>query len=99
LKNRKFHFQLRTLKDEKGESWSVSKIAHRIYVNRSRLNDVINDKPGHGGNTRAKVVKFLTQQFPEQVTSLLTALGWNEHGEIITGAVGQEASHLTKVST
>ena len=88
MKNRDFHFKLRKLKDESGQPWTVARIAEAIFVNRSRLNDVFNNLPGHGGNTRRKVVKFLSQKFPNQAIGLLTALGWDEHGEI-TAAVGE----------
>ena len=82
MKNRDFLLLLRKLKDESGQPRTVSRIADAMFLNRSRLNDIFNNKPGHGGNTRGKVVKFFGQRFPGQGPELLKALRWNERGEI-----------------
>lgn len=64
---------------------TVGRLAEAIFVNRAHLNDVLNNKPGRGGNTRWKVAKYLRQQFPDRAAELLAALGWeiqttDEHG-------------------
>ena len=82
MNNRKFHFQLRTLKDAAGRRWTVDRIAEAIYVNRSHLNCVLNNQPGRGRATRPKVIAFLKRHLPEQQDSLLAALGWDAKGNI-----------------
>ena len=99
MKNRDFLFLLRKLKDESGQPWTVSKIADAMFLNRSRLNDSFNNKPGHGGNTRGKVVKFFGQRFPGQAPELLTALGWNERGEITPPQLEPNVAYGTTSST
>ncbi len=84
MKNRKFHFQLRTLKDGAGRRWTVGRIAEAIYVNRSHLNCVLNNQPGRGKATRRKVVIFFERHLPEQREGLLAALGWDTAGNITT---------------
>lgn len=64
MKNRVFHKLLRRLTDEQGRPYTVGKIAEGIFSNRAHLNDVLNNKPNHGGNTRWKVVKFLKRIAP-----------------------------------
>lgn len=81
--NRQFHWQLRKLTDENGKTWTVTLIAYEMFISRARLTDVINNKSGHGGQTRPKVVRFLKRKFPAQFHDLLKALKWNELGEII----------------
>ena len=76
MKNREFHFKLRKLRTASGERWTVGRIASTIYVSRARLNDVLNNKEGHGGQTRAKVARFFDNHLPEQKAELLAALGW-----------------------
>ena len=82
MKNRKFHFLLRKLKDRAGRRWTVGRIAATIYVSRPRLNDVLNNLPGRGRFTRPKVVKFLEEHLPDQRAALLAALGWDEAGNV-----------------
>ena len=81
--NRNFHFRLRKLKDSAGLPWTVGRMAETIYVSRPRLNDALNNKTGHGGRTRTKVVKFLERHLPEQKADLLQALGWDGDGNIL----------------
>ena len=80
MKNREFHFKLRKLRTASGERWTVGRIAETIYVSRARLNDVLNNKQGHGGQTRAKVVKFFDKHMPEQKAELMAAMGWSVEG-------------------
>jgi hypothetical protein len=83
MKNRKFHFTLRQLKDRAGRRWTVGRIADTIYCSRSRLNDALNNKIGHGGLTRAKVVRFFDEHLPKEKAQLLEALGWDEGGNLM----------------
>ena len=83
MKNRDFHFQLRSLRTATGERWTVGRIAETIYVNRARLNDVLNNQSGHGGQTRAKVVRFFEKHLPEHQAQLLAALGWDAEGNVL----------------
>ncbi|HUA39198.1 MAG TPA: hypothetical protein VMA35_12475 [Candidatus Sulfopaludibacter sp.] len=99
MKNRGFLFLLRKLTDEPGQPWTVSKIADAMFLNRSRLNDVFSNKPGHGGNTRGKVVKFFLQRFPGQAPELLRSLGWNERGEITPPQLDPKVAYGTSSST
>ena len=77
--NRKFHFQLRELKDDKGRRWTVGRMAETMFVSRMHLNCVLNNKRG-GAAARRKVVKFLKLHLPQQEKELLKALGWDEDG-------------------
>jgi hypothetical protein len=83
MKNPKFHLQMKDLRTDSGERWTVGRIAETIYVSRSRLNDVLNNKSGQGGLTRSKVVKFFGKHLPEQKSQLLAALGWDDHGRLV----------------
>ncbi len=80
MKNRKFHFLLRTLRTATGKRWTVGRIAETIYVGRSRLNDVLNNTPGQGALTRPKVVRFLGEHLADKKAELLEALGWDLEG-------------------
>jgi len=82
MKNRKFHFLLRSLRTANGERWTVGRIAETIYVGRSRLNDVFNNAPGQGAMTRPKVVRFLGEHLADKKAELLAALGWDGEGNI-----------------
>ncbi|MDE2099465.1 MAG: hypothetical protein KGL39_19595 [Patescibacteria group bacterium] len=62
---------------------TVGRIAEEIYVSRPRLNDVLNNTPGHGGRTRPKVVKFFEKNLPQHKAELLAALGWDDEGKIL----------------
>lgn len=83
-KNKLFYRLLRAVKDETGKrpKWTVEKIAESIYVNRCHLTDVLNNKPGHGGQIRPKLVRFFRENF-EQWRAILQALGWDEDGRIV----------------
>lgn len=83
-KNKMFYRLLRAVKDPSGKRplWTLEKIGKEIYVNRSHLTDVINNKPRHGAQTRPKLVRFFKQHF-EQWQAILEALGWDEEGNII----------------
>ena len=93
MNNRKFHFQLRTLKDSAGRRWTVGRIAEAIYVNRSHLNCVLNNQAGRGKVTRRKVVTFFERHLPEQRGELLAALGWDAKGNIKQPTVLADGHH------
>ncbi len=61
---------------------TVGRIASAIFVNRAHLNDVLNNKPNHGGRTRWKVARFLKRSFPAKAPELLAALGWDDKGNL-----------------
>ena len=95
MKNRTFHFTLRKLTlpcdcagtcpecgGKRTVRLTVERMAAAIFVNRAHLTDVLNNKPGHGGNTRWKVVKFLKQKQPAHAAALLDALGWDADGNV-----------------
>lgn len=83
MKNKKFHFTIRKMVTAEGERLTVGRIAEAIFVNRAHLTDVLNNTPGHGGNTRWKVVEYLKKNHPEKVNDLLAALGWDENGTLL----------------
>jgi len=95
-KNKLFYRLLRAVKDPSGKHplWTVEKIAAAIYVNRSHLNDVLNNKPGHGGQTRPKVARFFKANF-EQSAAILQSLGWDGEGNIVPhGTLDVQQSNL-----
>lgn len=83
-KNKLFYRLLHAVKDETGNrpKWTLEKIAAAIYVNRPHLTDVINNKQGHGKQTRPKLVRFFRENF-EQWRAILSALGWDENGNLV----------------
>jgi hypothetical protein len=104
MKNRSFHFKLRALKDAAGKPMTIQKIADAIYTGRAHLTDVLNNRAGHGANTRPKVVKFLNERFPEKSAELLASLGWDSKGGILGSTESrptgdQNVSHGTFSST
>lgn len=84
-KNHLFYQLLHAVHDPSGRRprWTIEKIAAELYLNRSRLNDVINNKPGHGAHTRPKLVRFFRKNF-EQWPAILQALGWDNTGKIVS---------------
>lgn len=80
--NAKFYFLLHELRAGNRPRWTIEKIAAEIYVNRSHLTDVLNNKPGHGAQTRPKLIKFFKAKFRKQRRwqEILEALGWDENG-------------------
>lgn len=58
-------------------------MADTLFVNRARLNDTLNNKPGYGGQTRKKVVALFDRHLPEHKRQLISALGWTETGGLV----------------
>src|SRR4051812_23447348 len=95
MKNRKLHWLLREPKDERGKPlWTVEKIAEAIYCNRSRVTDTLNNKPGHGAQTRPKLRKFFRKHFPDTYEQLIESLGWGEGSKTKTRKVTRETFHV-----
>jgi hypothetical protein len=81
-RNAKFQWLLQEPKDERGlPRWTVSRMAEAIYCNRSHVGDVLNNKPGHGAQTRGKLIKFFRKEFPKRWPEILESLGWGEGGQ------------------
>jgi len=77
MKNKQFHFRLRKLRRADGRPWTVGRMAAAIGANRAHLTDVLNNTPGHGGQTRPKVLRWMEKEFPPATVAALTqALGW-----------------------
>ena len=51
-------------------------MAEAIYSNRAHVNDVLNNKPGHGYQTRRKLIVFFKKEFPKAWPEILEALNW-----------------------
>ena len=76
VKNTKFYWLLHERKaPDRRPQWTVTRLAGAIGANRAHVNDVLNNKPGHGCRTRPKLVALFRLEFPnwEQV---LKSLDW-----------------------
>lgn len=83
MRHDRFQYLLEQVRDERGKRrWTVARIAERIGSNRSHVNEVLNNKPGHGYRTRRKLVGFFKANF-ENWNELLAALGWKEDGGFV----------------
>ncbi len=83
IRNGRFHYLLEQPKDSAGERlWTVEKVAEAIYSSRAHVTEVLNNKPGRGGKTRLKLVRFFKQNFTFW-RDMLAALGWDEDGGIV----------------
>lgn len=79
MKNWRMHQALRCCV-WRGRRLTVSRLAAALKINRPHLTDVLNNTPGHGGQTRPKVARWLVKHFPEQAPAVLGQLGWDERG-------------------
>lgn len=53
-----------------------TRLARLAHTGRSHVSEVLNNKPGHGGQTRKKLAQFLTE-------SELALLGWDKEGNVV----------------
>jgi hypothetical protein len=85
MNNKKFHWLIREPRDARGKPlWTVAKIAQAIYCNRCRVTDALNNKAGHGAQTRPKLARFFKEKFPNTWEQILESLGWDKDGKIPT---------------
>lgn len=92
MKNARFHWLLEQARDERGKRlWTIERISKAIYCGRAHVNEVLNNKPHRGAQTRPKLIAFFKQHFSNW-TEILESLGWREDGCLIphgTSHVGQ----------
>jgi hypothetical protein len=80
MKNVKFHQLLGAPRFADGTPmWTVGRLAAEIESGRSHVNQVLNNVPGRGYQTRRKLVSLFRRNFTYWRDFLIT-LGWDENG-------------------
>lgn len=83
MRSDRFQYLLEQERDGRGRRlWTVERLAQAICSNRAHVNQVLNNKPGRGHQTRRKLVGVLKSNF-ESWREMLAALGWTESGELV----------------
>lgn len=82
MKNKDFLGLLHAQRHPSGRKWTIEKLATAISGNRGHVNDVLNNKPGHGGQTRRKLAALFQKDFPSW-RAMLATLGWDESGNLV----------------
>ena len=84
----------------RGRPVNQERLAKLSGINRTRLSEIVSNKPGRGGKTRPKLVRALRQRWRKELPEILEQLGWDESGNIKpkTSHVGQNVSCGNKVS-
>ena len=83
MKNARFYELLRIPQTAAGEPmWNVQRLATEIGSSRSHVTEVLNNQPGHGHQTRRKLVRLFRRNFTYW-PDLLLALGWTVEGKIV----------------
>lgn len=84
MKNRRLHWLLRKIGPD---GFTVTDLARAAGLNRGRVNDAINNKPGVGRYMRPIILGTLKRQLDRQggppLSEYLQALGWDERGCLI----------------
>jgi hypothetical protein len=80
MNNKKLHWLIGEQREGRRPKWTVAKIAAAIYSGRAHVTQVLNNEPGRGGQTRAKLIKFFRKEFPETSEQILESLGWVRAG-------------------
>lgn len=73
-------------------------LAATLNCGLSHLNQVLNNHPGRGGQTRRKVAKWVAESCGEKSAEMLKELGWDAAGNMVpqgTSHVEQQGEALT----
>ena len=84
MKNHKFYWLMREPRGADNKPlWTVDDLAHAVGSSRSHVTEVLNNAPGHGHCTRAKLVSVFRSNFTYW-RDMVAALGWDERGKLLT---------------
>lgn len=81
--NHRFNYLLSQAKGMDGKRlWTVARVAEEIGSGRAHVVQVLANKPGRGGHTRKRLIRFFRGNFTYW-RDMLAALGWTEEGGIV----------------